>query len=142
MREVVPGPRFSAELEVTLHRALIYANQRKHRYSTLEHLLLALMDDADASAVMRVSADLGAMKENLVSYLDNQLGGLVIDNGGDSTPTAAFQRVVQRAVNYAQVLGHPMVTGANTLVAIFPETQSPAARLLGEHGVPPPDAAN
>jgi len=140
--EVVPAPRYSAELEVTLNRALIYANQRKHEYSTLEHLLLALIDDADASAVMRVSADLGAMKENLVSYLDNGLMNLVIDNSGDSKPTAAFQRVLQRAVNDARGQDHPMVTGADTLVAIFPETRSPAARLLGEQGVFPQASAN
>jgi hypothetical protein len=140
--EVVLRPRFSAELEVTLDRALFYAKERKHRYSTLEHLLLALIDDADASAVMRASADLGAMKDNLISYLDNELGSLVIDDDGDPRPTAAFQRAVQRAVIHAQVLSHPMVTGANTLVGIFPEALSPAARLLGEQGVIPPDVAN
>jgi hypothetical protein len=134
---------FSAKFAVTLHRALVCANQRKHQYSTLEHLLLALLDDADASVVMKFcNADLGALKEKLVSYLDNELGRLVIDDGGDSKPTAAFQRVVQRAVLEAQRLGRPMLTGANTLVAIFPETRSPAARLLGEQGMSRQDAAN
>jgi glyoxalase superfamily protein/ClpA/ClpB-like protein len=140
--EVAPRPRFSAELEVTLHRALIYADQRKHRYSTLEHLLLALIDDADASATMRVSADLGAMKHDLISYLDSELGSLVIDDDGDPKPTAAFQRVVQRAVNRAQVLGHPMVTGVDTLVGLFPERLSYAVRLLGVQAVIPPKVAN
>jgi ATP-dependent Clp protease ATP-binding subunit ClpA len=69
-------------------------SQRKHEYATLEHLLLALIDDADASAVMRVcSADLGELAEKLNSYLDNELKRLVIDNGADCKPTAAFQRV-------------------------------------------------
>ncbi len=119
--EAVPGTRFSAELEVTLHRAFVSANQRKHKYATLEHLLLALLDDADASAVMKFcNADLGALKEKLVDYLDNGLGKLVVDDGGDSKPTAAFQRVVQRAVLEAQGSGRPMLTGANTLVNLFP----------------------
>ena len=75
-------PPFSATLTATLHRALGFATQRKHEYATLEHLLLALIDDADASAVMRVSnADLGALTEKLVHYLDNELKRLVIDNG-------------------------------------------------------------
>jgi hypothetical protein len=140
--EVAPRPRFSAELEVTLHRALSYANQRKHTYSTLEHLLLALIDDADASAVMGVSADLGAMKHDLISYLDNELGSLVIDDDGDPKPTAAFQRVVQRAVNRAQVLGRPMVTGVDTLVGLLPERLSYAVRLLGVQAVIPPGVAS
>jgi hypothetical protein len=89
---------FSATLAATLHRALVFASQRKHEYATLEHLLLALIDDADASAVMRVcNTDLGALAEKLVGYLDNELKRLVIDNGADPKPTAGFQRVVQRA---------------------------------------------
>lgn len=126
----------SPTLEVTRRRALDHANQRKHQYATLEHLLLALVDDTDASAVMRASnADLGALQASLVNYLDNELKDLVIENGGAAKPTAAFQRVAQRAAINAQELGHPAVTGANTLLAIFPETRSPAARLLGQHGV-------
>jgi ATP-dependent Lon protease len=125
----------SPTLEGTRRRALDYANQRKHQYATLEHLLLALIDDADASAVMAAcNADLGALKAGLLSYLDNELKDLVIENGGDAKPTAAFQRVAQRAALDAQELGRPIVTGANTLLAIFPETRSPAARLLGEQG--------
>jgi hypothetical protein len=132
---------FSAELDATLHRALGYANQRKHKYATLEHLLVALTDDADASAVMRgCNADLGLLRAKLISYLDNELDRLVIDNGG-AVPTAAFQRVVQRADRYARELGRSVLTGANILVAIFMETQSPAARLLGEQGMSHQDAA-
>jgi ATP-dependent Lon protease len=131
-----PTLSVSPALEVTRRRALDYANQRKHQYATLEHLLLALVDDADASAVMRAcNADLGALKASLLSYLDKQLNNLVIENGGNAKPTAAFQRVTQRAELHAQKLGQLAVTGANTLVGIFPETQSPAARLLGEQGV-------
>ena len=134
--EVVPGTRYSAELETTLHRALVCANQRKHEYATLEHLLLALIDDANAYAMMKAcKADLGVLREKLASYLDNELKKLVIDTGEDAKPTAAFQRVAQRAALLAQELDRPVVTGADTLLAIFPETHSPAARLLGEQGV-------
>ena len=127
---------FSPTFEVTTRRALDYANQRNHQYATLEHLLLALIDDAEASAAMRdCSADLGALKKNLLSYLDNELKGIVIENGCDAKPTPAFQRVAQRAELHAQKLGCLAVTGANALVGIFPETRSPAARLLGEQGM-------
>jgi ATP-dependent Lon protease len=126
----------SPTLETTKRRALDYANQRKHQYATLEHLLLALIDDADASAVMGAcKTDLGALKTGLSSHLDNELNDLVVENGGDAVPTAAFQRVAGRAALHAQEQGHTVVTGANTLVAIFPETRSPAARLPAKHGL-------
>jgi hypothetical protein len=101
--EIVLVPRFSAALESTLHRARAYANQRKHEYTTLEHLLLALIDDVDASEVMKVcDVDLGALKENLAGYIDDKLKTLVIDDGGESKRTVGFQRAVQRAVIHAQ----------------------------------------
>jgi ATP-dependent Lon protease len=126
---------FSPSFEVTRRRALDYANQRNHQYATLEHLLLALIDDADGSAAMRASnADLDGLKAYLLSYLDNELKHLVIENGEDAKPTAAVQRVTQRAALQAQEMGRPAITGANALLAIFPETRSPAARLLGEQG--------
>jgi ATP-dependent Lon protease len=132
----LPTLAVSPALEVTRRRALDYANQRKHQYATLEHLLLALIDDTDAAAVMEAcSADLGALKASLSDYLDNGLKDLVIENGGDAKPTAAFQRVAQRAELHAQELGRPLVTGTNTLFAMFRETQSPAAKFLGEQGV-------
>jgi hypothetical protein len=131
---------FSAALESTLHRALANANQRKHEYSTLEHLLLALIDDVDASAVMTAcGVDLGTLKEHLASYIDNDLKTLAIDDG-DSRPTAAFQRVIQRAVIAVQSSGREEATGANVLVAIFPERESPAAHILQEQGMTRYDA--
>jgi ATP-dependent Lon protease len=139
-RAVLP---LSIGFAATLHQALAVANARKHEYCTLEHLLLALIEDADASAVMSAcNADSSAIKQSLVSYLDNELKRLVIDNGGDAKPTAAFQRVLQRAERHAQGLGTTAVTGANILLAIFPETRSPAARLLSEQGMSAQDAAN
>jgi ATP-dependent Lon protease len=98
--------------------------------------LLALIDDANASAVMRAcNGDLDVLREKLANYLDNELKRLVVDKGGDAKPTAAFQRVTQRAALLAQELDRPVVTGANALLAIFSETKSPAARFLGEQGV-------
>jgi ATP-dependent Lon protease len=104
--------------------------------------LLALIDDADASAVMQAcNADLAALKGKLLFYLDNGLKNLVAENGGDARPTDAFQRVNQRSVVHAQELGQPVVTGANTLLALFSETRSPAAHLLAEQGFTPAQAA-
>jgi ATP-dependent Lon protease len=126
----------SPGLEATRRRALAHARQRNHQYATLEHLLLALVEDEDASAAMQeCKADLGALKAGLVGYLDNELKDLVVEKGGDAMPTVAFERVAQRAALHAQELGWPAVTGANTLLALFSETRSPAARLLGEQGV-------
>jgi ATP-dependent Lon protease len=126
----------SPTLEATKCRALDHANQRKHQYATLEHLLLALVDDTDAAAVLAAcNADLGALRASLVSFLDNELKDIVIEKGGEAKQTAAFQRVAQRAALHAQELGRPVVTGADTLLAMIPETRSPAVRLLGEQGV-------
>jgi ATP-dependent Clp protease ATP-binding subunit ClpA len=141
--EIVPGTEHSAELKATLHRAFGHANQRSHQYATLEHLLLALTDDADASAAMKANnVDLGAAREHLAGYLDNGLKNLVIDDGGDARPTAAFLRVMHSAELDMRGLGLAFVTGASVLVAIFMETRSPAARLLGEQGMSRQDAMN
>src|SRR3954469_15247050 len=95
----LPLPSFSKSLESALHRALEAANERSHEYATLEHLLLALMDDKDAAAVMRAcGVDLDVLRRSLENYVDNELASLVVDNGDDSKPTAGFQRVIQRAV--------------------------------------------
>jgi hypothetical protein len=124
-------------------RALAYARQRKHQYATLEHLLLALIDDPDASAVMKASkVDLGPLREKLTTYIDIDLITLAIDDGGEPKPTAGFQRVLQRAAHYAEGRGIPNRTGAELLVAIFAESESPAARLLGEQGMTRQDALN
>jgi len=136
------GFAFSAPFESTLHRAIAYANHREHQYATLEHLLLALIDDVDASAVMEAcKVDRGALKRHLVSYVDNDLKALVIDDG-ECRPTAAFQRVIQRAVIHVQSTAREEVTGANVLVAIFAERESPAAHFLQEQGMTRADAIN
>jgi hypothetical protein len=126
------GFAFSAALESTLHRALAYANRRKHQYATLEHLLLALIDDVDASAAMKAcKVDLAALKGNLTNYIDNDLKTLVTDDV-ESRPTAAFQRVIQRAVVAVQSSGRQEVMGAHVLVTIFAERESHAAYFLQE----------
>jgi hypothetical protein len=135
--------QFSRELESTLHRALADANHREHEYSTLEHLLLALIDDPDASVVMKsCNVDLGVLKKNLADYIDNDLKGLVNADGDDARPTAGFQRVIQRAVIHIESSGREEVTGANVLVAMFAERKSHAVSLLGEQNMSRLDAVN
>ena len=134
----LPVPLPSPALEATRRRALDYANQRKHQTATLEHLLLALIDDTDAAAVLQAcKADLAALKAALLNYIDRELQKLVIEGEPDARPSPAFGRVIQRATLDAQVSGRTAVSGANMLLAIFPETRSPAVRFLGEQGVWP-----
>ena len=136
-------PTFSRSLEQSLHRALALANERHHEYATLEHLLLALIDDQDAAAVMRAcNVDTEKLKRNLSSYLESELDNLVTDGGEDSKPTAGFQRVIQRAVIHVQSSGREEVTGANVLVAIFAERESHAAYFLQEQDMTRYDAVN
>ncbi|MDP3381700.1 MAG: AAA family ATPase, partial [Phenylobacterium sp.] len=136
-------PSFSRPLEESLHRAVAYANERKHEYATLEHLLLALIDDEEAAAVMRAcDVDLGALRATLTGYVDNELRSLVVDDGEDAKPTAGFQRVIQRAVIHVQSSGREDVTGANVLVAIFSERESHAAYFLQEQDMTRYDAVN
>jgi len=136
-------PTFSRNLEQSLHRALALANERRHEYATLEHLLLALIDDQDSAAVMRAcNVDLDKLRRNLTSYLNAELENLVTERGGDAKPTAGFQRVIQRAVIHVQSSGREEVTGANVLVAIFAERESHAAYFLQEQDMTRYDAVN
>ncbi|WP_428149589.1 ATP-dependent Clp protease ATP-binding subunit ClpA [Brevundimonas sp.] len=136
-------PSFSRPLEETLHRAVSYANERRHEYATLEHLLLALVDDADASAVMKAcNVDLTALKTALTLYVDTDLAALATSDGEDAKPTAGFQRVIQRAVIHVQSSGREEVSGANVLVAIFSERESHAAYFLQEQDMTRYDAVN
>jgi len=134
---------FSTSLEQALRRALQYANERSHEYATLEHLLLSLIDDRDAAAVMRAcDVDLDVLRDKLTGYIDNELSGLVLDTHGDAQPTAGFQRVIHRAVAHVQSSGREEVTGANVLVAIFAERESHAAFFLQEQHMTRFDAVN
>ncbi|MDI1326660.1 MAG: ATP-dependent Clp protease ATP-binding subunit ClpA [Brevundimonas sp.] len=136
-------PSFSRPLEETLHRAVHYANERRHEYATLEHLLLALIDDPDAANVMTAcNVDLVNLKAALTLYVDTDLAALATSDGEDAKPTAGFQRVIQRAVIHVQSSGREEVTGANVLVAIFSERESHAAYFLQEQDMTRYDAVN
>ncbi len=136
-------PAFSQGLERALHQALTFANERHHEYATLEHLLLALLDDADAAAVMRAcNVNLEELKQTVLTYIDTELDNLVTGYDEDSKPTAGFQRVIQRAVIHVQSSGREEVSGANVLVAIFAERESHAAYFLQEQQMTRYDAVN
>ncbi len=134
---------FTKSLEHALHQALTYANERDHEFATLEHLLLALIDDKDAKNVMRAcKVNLHKLKSNLMNYLDTELDSLISDDADDTKPTSGFQRVVQRAIINVQSSGREEVTGANILVAIFAERESHAAFFLQEQDMTRYDAVN
>ena len=136
-------PIFSRALEKTLRRALSLANERRHEYATLEHLLLALIDDVDAAAVMRAcGVDLDALRKTVVQYLDTELENLVVESQEEAKATNGFQRVVQRAAFHVQSSGREEVTGANVLVAIFAERETHAAYFLQEQDMTRYDAVN
>ncbi len=137
-------PSFSNTLEQAIHAALALANHRRHELATLEHLLLALIDEPDAARVMRAcSVDLDELRRSLVEFIDEELTTLVTDiEGSEAVPTAAFQRVIQRAAIHVQSSGRSEVTGANVLVAIFAERESNAAFFLQEQDMTRYDAVN
>src|SRR5579871_2795081 len=136
-------PSLSRSLEQALRRAIRLASERHHEYSTLEHLLLALVDDTDAAQVMRAcNVDLDALRAGLTKYVDEDLATLSIEDGEDAKPTTGFQRVVQRAVLHVQNSGRDEVTGANVLVALFSERESHAVYFLQEQNMSRLDAVN
>jgi len=137
-------PSFSNTLEQAIHAALALANSRSHEFATLEHLLLALIDEPDAARVMKAcSVDTEELRTTLVEFIDEDLSNLVTDiEGSEAVPTAAFQRVIQRAAIHVQSSGRTEVTGANVLVAIFAERESNAAYFLQEQDMTRYDAVN
>jgi len=137
-------PSFSTTLEQAIHAALALANARRHEFATLEHLLLALVDEPDATRVLKAcSVDTEELRTTLVSFIDDDLANLVTDiDGSEAVPTAAFQRVIQRAAIHVQSSGRTEVTGANVLVAIFAERESNAAYFLQEQDMTRYDAVN
>ncbi len=133
----------STNLEQTLHRALALANERRHEYATLEHLLLALTEDTDAVAVLRAcGVELDRLREEVTEYIDNELASLITAQVGDAKPTAGFQRVLQRAAIHVQSSGREEVTGANVLVAMFSERESHAIFFLQGQEMSRLDAVN
>ncbi|MDH5529180.1 MAG: ATP-dependent Clp protease ATP-binding subunit ClpA [Paracoccaceae bacterium] len=137
-------PSFSNTLEQAIHAALALANARRHELATLEHLLLSLIDEPEAAKVMRAcSVDIEELRRTLVEFIDDDLSTLVTDvDGSEAVPTAAFQRVIQRAAIHVQSSGRSEVTGANVLVAIFAERESNAAYFLQEQDMTRYDAVN
>jgi len=137
-------PSFSTTLEQAIHAALALANARRHEFATLEHLLLALVDEPDATRVLKAcSVDTEELRTTIVNFIDDDLANLVTDiDGSEAVPTAAFQRVIQRAAIHVQSSGRTEVTGANVLVAIFAERESNAAYFLQEQDMTRYDAVN
>ncbi|HKJ62397.1 MAG TPA: Clp protease N-terminal domain-containing protein, partial [Hyphomicrobiales bacterium] len=136
-------PSFSRGLEKALHQAMNLARERAHEFATLEHLLLALTEDRDTLAVLKAcDVDVDALKADLEEFIDEELDSLIVPNGQDARPTAAFQRVIQRAVIHVQSSGREEVTGANVLVAIFAERESHAAYFLEQQEMTRLDAVN
>lgn len=136
-------PSFASALETTLHKALEAASTRRHEYATLEHLLLALVDDEHASKVMAAcNVDLGDLKATVAHYLDTELDALKVDAATDPSPTSGFQRVVQRAILHVQSSGRDEVTGANVLVALFSERESYAVYFLQQQDMSRLDAVS
>jgi ATP-dependent Clp protease ATP-binding subunit ClpA len=137
-------PSFSNTLEQAIHAALALANDHRHELATLEHLLLALTDEPDAVKVMRAcNVDLDELRRMLVEFIEDDLSTLITDvEGSEAVPTAAFQRVIQRAAIHVQSSGRTEVTGANVLVAIFAERESNAAFFLQELDMTRYDAVN
>ncbi|WP_204115450.1 ATP-dependent Clp protease ATP-binding subunit ClpA [Shimia biformata] len=137
-------PSFSNTLEQAIHAALGLANARRHEFATLEHLLLALLDEPDALRVLQAcSVDVSELRTTLLEFIEDDLSNLVTDiEGSEAAPTAAFQRVIQRAAIHVQSSGRSEVTGANVLVAIFAERESNAAYFLQEQDMTRYDAVN
>ncbi|MBO9525783.1 MAG: ATP-dependent Clp protease ATP-binding subunit ClpA, partial [Sphingobium yanoikuyae] len=136
-------PSFAAALETTLHNALTHASERKHEYATLEHLLLALIDDEHASKVMQAcGVELGELADAVTQYLDTELDSLKVEGASDPSPTSGFQRVVQRAILHVQSSGKDEVTGANVLVALFSERESYAVYFLQQQDLTRLDAVS
>ncbi|GHA93735.1 ATP-dependent Clp protease ATP-binding subunit ClpA [Algimonas arctica] len=134
---------FSPVLEETIHRALTLASDRKHELATLEHLLLALLDDKDSAAVVTAcSVDIEPLRADVTRYLDEDLASLIVEEFEEARPTAGFHRVIQRAVIHVQSSGREEVTGANALVALFAERESHAVYFLQERDMTRYDAVN
>lgn len=133
----------SKNLEATLHNALAIAKNKRHEYATLEHLLLALTEDADAMTVMKgVGVNVPDLKRTIIDFMATELASLVIDHVDEARPTAGFQRVIHRAAIHVQSAGKTEVNGANVLVALFSERESHAVFFLQEQDVSRLDVVN
>jgi len=133
----------SKNLEKSLHRAFALAGERRNEYATLEHLLLAMTEDEDATPVLKACGiDIDRLRHDIESFIDNRLKGIVTQTPSEPLPTAGFQRVVQRAAVHVQSSGRKEVTGANVLVALFSERDSHAVSFLENQGMSRLDAVD
>ena len=137
-------PSLTPSLETAIESALSLAAELKQEYATLEHLLFALIDDEDAAEVMEAcKVDLQQLRLDLTRYVNEELSGLTSEDGsGRVQPTAAFQRVVQRAIHHVDISGRDEVSGANVLISIFSERESHAAYFLQEQDMTRYDAVS
>ena len=133
----------SKELEFSLNAAFKTARESRHEFMTVEHLLLALVDNPTAAGVMRAcGVDLDALRRDLAMFIDDNTPLLPPNDPRDTQPTLGFQRVLQRAVFHVQSSGKKEVNGANVLVAIFGEQDSQAVYLLGKYDLTRLDVVN
>ncbi len=131
------------ELEASLNQAFRQAREKDHEFMTVEHLLLALLDNPSASDVLRAcGADLDVLRRELTAFLDETTPLLPPNDERDTQPTLGFQRVLQRAVFHVQSSGKQEVTGANVLVAIFSEQESQAVYFLKKQDITRLDVVN
>ncbi len=131
------------ELEVSLHMAFVEARQKRHEFITVEHLLLALLDNPTAAEVLRAcSANVDELRKALADFITAHTPTVAGTEEIDTQPTLGFQRVIQRAILHVQSSGKKEVTGANVLVAIFGEKDSHAVYFLHQQGVTRLDVVN
>lgn len=131
------------ELEETLSQAFNHAREKRHEYMTVEHLLLALLDNPSASQVLQAcGADIGALRTELSRFIDRTTPMLTDKTDAETQPTLGFQRVLQRAVFHVQSSGKAEVTGANVIVAIYSEQESHSVFLLQQQGIDRIDVVN
>ena len=131
------------ELEVSLHMAFMDAQQKRHELITVEHLLLAMIDNPTAADVLRAcGAKFDKLRAELNQYIDEHTPVIEGEDAVDTQPTLGFQRVIQRAMLHVQSSGKKEVTGANVLVAIYGEKESHAAFFLSEQGITRLDVVN
>jgi hypothetical protein len=137
------GNLLSNQLEAMLNQMFAYAKERKHEFVTVEHLLLFLLADRDASRVIGAcGVDLGVLREKLTNHIAKEMSTHTTAAGESPQPTLASQRILQRAVFHVQQAGHPQVNSLNVLTAIFSEKLSRAVQLLHEQGMSRLDAVN
>ncbi len=134
---------FSKDLEQTIGQCYKRAREARHEFMTVEHLLLALLENPSAQAVLKAcNADAGRLQHDLEQAIEASVSRLAEDDGRDTQPTLGFQRVLQRAVYHVQSSGKKEVTGANVLVAIFGEKDSHAVYFLNQQDVTRLDVVN